>query len=50
MAVKHRCMFCRKVLREDGTCQNLKCPRYTPEPQPEPTPEPTPGPSEEETK
>lgn len=49
MAVKHRCMFCRKVLREDGTCQNQKCPRYTPESQPEP--EPTSAePSEEETK
>lgn len=31
MAVKKRCNFCRKYLRPDGTCQNPKCPRYTPE-------------------
>ena len=31
MAVKKRCIFCRKHLREDGTCQNPECPRYTPE-------------------
>ena len=31
MAVKKRCNFCRKVLREDGTCQNPQCPRYVPE-------------------
>lgn len=31
MAVKKRCIFCRKHLREDGTCQNPDCPRYTPE-------------------
>lgn len=31
MAVKHRCGFCRKVLREDGTCANPQCPRYVPE-------------------
>lgn len=31
MAVKHRCGFCRKVLRADGTCANEKCPRYVPE-------------------
>lgn len=30
MAVKHRCIYCRKVLRVDGTCQNPECPRYTP--------------------
>lgn len=30
MAVKHRCIYCRKVLRADGTCQNPECPRYTP--------------------
>jgi hypothetical protein len=30
MAVKKRCIFCRKHLREDGTCQNPECPRYTP--------------------
>ena len=31
MAVKHRCGFCRKVLRTDGTCANPDCPRYVPE-------------------
>ena len=25
MAVKKRCIRCRKVLREDGTCQNEEC-------------------------
>ena len=30
MAVKHRCIYCRKVLRVDGTCQNPNCVRYTP--------------------
>lgn len=25
MAVKKRCIRCRKVLREDGTCQNEAC-------------------------
>jgi phage FluMu protein Com len=29
--VKHRCGFCRKVLRADGTCANPDCPRYVPE-------------------
>lgn len=24
-----RCIRCRKPLREDGTCQNPKCVRYT---------------------
>lgn len=36
MAVKHRCGFCRKVLRADGTCANPDCPRYVPETQEEP--------------
>lgn len=31
MAVKHRCGFCRKVLRADGTCANPDCPRYVPD-------------------
>lgn len=31
LKVKHRCGCCRKVLREDGTCQNPQCPRYVPE-------------------
>ena len=31
MAVKHRCGFCHKVLRPDGTCANEDCPRYVPE-------------------
>ena len=34
MAVKKRCNFCLKKLREDGTCANPSCPRYVPE-QPE---------------
>lgn len=28
MAIKKRCIRCLKVLREDGACQNEKCPRY----------------------
>lgn len=31
LSIKRRCPRCMKVLREDGTCQNGKCPRYTPE-------------------
>lgn len=31
MAIKKRCIRCMKVLREDGTCQNPKCSRYTEE-------------------
>lgn len=33
MAIKmiYRCIRCRKPLRDDGTCQNAKCVRYTPE-------------------
>ena len=34
--VTPRCIRCRKPLRENGTCQNPKCVRYTPEPEPEP--------------
>ena len=32
MAIKmiYRCIRCRKPLRDDGTCQNDKCVRYTP--------------------
>ena len=41
--VKKRCNFCRKYLRQDGTCQNPQCPRYVPEP---PKEEPT---TEEQT-
>lgn len=33
MAIKKRCNCCLKPLREDGTCQNPKCPRYVPEPE-----------------
>lgn len=51
MAVKKRCFFCHKHLREDGTCQTSTCPLYVPEPTPEPQPEPTPTePNEKETK
>lgn len=28
--VKKRCIRCRKPVREDGTCQNPNCVRYTP--------------------
>ena len=31
MAIKKRCIFCRKVVRPDGTCQNEKCVLYVPE-------------------
>ena len=31
--VTKRCIRCRKPLREDGTCQNVKCVRYKPEPE-----------------
>lgn len=41
LKIKHRCGFCRKVLREDGTCGNEECPRYVPEvTEEEPTEEP----------
>ncbi len=33
--VTKRCIRCRKPLREDGTCQNVKCVRYKPEPEEE---------------
>lgn len=29
--LKKRCIRCYHVLREDGTCQNPDCVRYTPE-------------------
>lgn len=29
--IKKRCIRCLKVLREYGTCNNVKCSRYTPE-------------------
>jgi len=32
MAVKKRCIYCRKVVRADGTCQYPKCVLYVPEP------------------
>ena len=31
MAIKKRCIRCIKPLRDDGTCQNPKCSRYTEE-------------------
>ncbi len=46
MAIKKRCIRCMKVLREDGTCQNPKCSRYTEEKQEEATKDTT----EESTK
>ena len=32
MAVRKRCIRCRKYVREDGTCQNPNCVLYVPEP------------------
>lgn len=29
--ITKRCIRCRKPLRADGTCQNVKCVRYKPE-------------------
>ena len=29
--ITKRCIRCRKPLRSDGTCQNVKCVRYKPE-------------------
>ena len=31
MAIPKRCIRCRQILREDGTCQNPNCVRYVPE-------------------
>lgn len=31
--VTKRCIRCLKPLRENGTCQNVKCVRYKPEPE-----------------
>lgn len=33
--ITKRCIRCRKPLRADGTCQNVKCVRYKPDPDPE---------------
>ncbi len=33
--ITKRCIRCRKPLRADGTCQNVKCVRYKPEPEQE---------------
>lgn len=33
LKIKKRCIRCLKVLREDGTCPNIKCVRYKPEPE-----------------
>lgn len=33
--ITKRCIRCLKPLRENGTCQNVKCVRYKPEPEPE---------------
>ncbi len=33
--ITKRCIRCRKPLRTDGTCQNVKCVRYKPEPEQE---------------
>lgn len=42
MAIKKRCIFCRKVVRPDGTCQNEKCVLYVPEKTEETPAEPVP--------
>lgn len=31
LTIRKRCIRCRQYLREDGTCQNEKCVRFTPE-------------------
>ena len=31
--VTKRCIRCLKPLRENGTCQNVKCVRYKPDPE-----------------
>lgn len=31
--ITKRCIRCRKPLRSDSTCQNVKCVRYKPEPE-----------------
>lgn len=31
LKIKKRCIRCLKVLRDDGTCPNVKCVRYKPE-------------------
>lgn len=31
LKIKKRCIRCLKVLRDDGTCSNPACSRYTPE-------------------
>ncbi|MDD6134089.1 MAG: hypothetical protein PUB49_05180 [Selenomonadaceae bacterium] len=46
MAIKKRCIFCRKVVRPDGTCQNEKCVLYVPEKTEEPPAEPVTTPEE----
>lgn len=43
MAIKKRCIFCRKVVRPDGTCQNEKCVLYVPEKKEDPPAEPVPA-------
>ena len=46
MAIKKRCIFCRKVVRPDGTCQNEKCVLYVPEKTEETPVEPVSAPEE----
>lgn len=31
LKINKRCIRCMKILREDKTCSNPKCPRYTPD-------------------
>ena len=46
MAIKKRCIFCRKVVRPDGTCQNEKCVLYVHEKTEETPAEPVTTPEE----
>lgn len=43
MAIKKRCIYCRKVVRPDGTCQNKDCVLYVPEKTEETPAEPVPA-------
>lgn len=31
LKINKRCVRCMKILREDKTCSNPKCPRYVPD-------------------
>lgn len=50
LKIKKRCIRCMKYLREDGTCQNEKCVRYTKPKEPEKTADGTTAETETNTK